>query len=64
MVGAEGVALEDFAGEGHVYIHSERWNAFAEKPVRADQAVVVTGLDGLTLKVRPVTSESQEPEDV
>jgi len=64
LVGAEGVALEDFAGEGHVYIHSERWNAYAEKPVRADQAVVVTGLDGLTLKVRPVHSESREPQDV
>jgi len=64
LVGAEGVALEDFAGAGHVYIHSERWNAIAEVPVRADQAVIVTGLDGLTLKVRPVTSESREPEDV
>jgi len=64
LVGAEGVALEDFAGEGHVHIHSERWNAFAEQPIRADQAVVVTGLDGLTLKVRPVHSESREPEDV
>jgi membrane-bound serine protease (ClpP class) len=64
LVGAEGVALEDFAGEGHVYVHSERWNAVSEKPVRADQAVVVTGLDGLILKVRPVTSDSREPEDV
>jgi membrane-bound serine protease (ClpP class) len=64
LVGAEGLALEDFAGTGHVYVHSERWNAIAESPVRANQAVVVTGLDGLTLKVRPVTSESQEPEDV
>jgi membrane-bound serine protease (ClpP class) len=64
LVGAEGVAVEDFAGAGHVYVHSERWNAFAEVPVRENQAVVVTGLDGLTLKVRPVTAESQEQEDV
>jgi len=64
LVGAEGVAVEDFTGAGHVYVHSERWNAFAEKPVRADQAVVVTGLDGLTLKVRPVTSDLREPNDV
>ncbi|MCW8872324.1 MAG: nodulation protein NfeD [Xanthomonadales bacterium] len=64
LVGAAGVAVEDFAGAGHVYVHSERWNAFAEVPVRENQAVVVTGLDGLTLKVRPVTAESQEQEDV
>jgi membrane-bound serine protease (ClpP class) len=64
LVGAEGLALEDFIGAGHVYIHSERWNAVAETPVRANQAVVVTGLDGLTLKIRPVTSDSREPEDV
>jgi len=64
LVGAEGIAVEDFVGGGHVYVHSERWNAVAEVPVRENQAVVVTGLDGLTLKVRPVTAESQEQEDV
>lgn len=64
LVGAAGVALEDFDHEGHVYIHSERWNAIAETPVRADQGVVVTGLDGLTLKVRPATNSTQEQEDV
>jgi len=64
LVGAEGVAQEGFTGSGHVYIHSERWNAVAEAPVQANQAVVVTGIDGLTLKVRPVTAESQEQKNV
>jgi len=64
LLGAAGVALEDFDGEGHVFIHSERWNAIAETPVRANQAVVVTGLDGLILKVRPTTDNIQEKEDV
>jgi membrane-bound serine protease (ClpP class) len=64
LVGATGVALEDFAGAGHVHVHSERWNAVSEAPVRENQAVVVTGLDGLTLKVRPVNVESQEQENV
>lgn len=64
LVGAAGVALEDFAGEGHVFVHSERWNAISESPVREEQAVVVTGLDGLRLKVRPVAAESEEQEDV
>jgi membrane-bound serine protease (ClpP class) len=64
LVGAAGVALENFAGEGHVFIHGERWNAIAETPVQANQAVVVTGLDGLILKVRPTTDNLQEKEDV
>ncbi len=64
LVGATGVALEDFAGAGHVFVHSERWNAVAEAPVRENQAVVVTGLDGLTLMVRPVNVKSQEQENV
>jgi len=64
LVGAAGVAMESFDSDGHVYVHSERWNAIAEAPVREDQAVVVTGLDGLKLRVRPVSPESQEQEDV
>jgi membrane-bound serine protease (ClpP class) len=64
LVGAAGVALEDFERDGHVYVHSERWNAVAEVPMRREQAVVVTGLDGLTLRVRPVAADSQEREDV
>jgi membrane-bound serine protease (ClpP class) len=64
LVGATGVAVEGFTGEGHVYIHSERWNAVSEAPVRAEQPIVVTGLDGLTLEVRPLNADSQEQEDV
>jgi len=64
LVGAAGVALENFTGEGHVFVHSERWNAVSEAPVREKQAVVVTGLDGLRLKVCPVADESEEQEDV
>lgn len=64
LVGAAGVALEDFDHEGSVYVHSERWNAVAESPVRRDQAVVVTGLDGLTLKVSPAHGSHEEQEDV
>jgi membrane-bound serine protease (ClpP class) len=64
LVGAAGVALEPFDNEGHVYVHSERWNAVAEAPVRRNQAVVVTGVDGLTLKVSPVHESYEEQEDV
>ena len=64
LVGAAGVALESFDHEGHVFVHSERWNAMAEAPVRQDQAVVVTGVDGLKLKISPVTGATEEREDV
>lgn len=53
LVGAEGEALEDFEYQGSVFVHSERWNAITRAPLREGQAIVVTGIDGLTLEVRP-----------
>jgi len=43
-----------------VFVHGERWNAISEEPVEKDQAVVVTGIDGLTLRVRRASEDSQE----
>jgi membrane-bound serine protease (ClpP class) len=42
----------DLAG-GKVFIEGEHWNAASETPVEAGQPVVVTGIEGLTLKVKP-----------
>jgi membrane-bound serine protease (ClpP class) len=53
LVGAEGTALLDFEHQGSVFVHSERWNAVTGSPLREGQAIVVTGIDGLTLEVRP-----------
>ncbi len=53
LVGAEGEALEDFEYQGSVFVHSERWNAITRAPLREGQAIIVTGIDGLTLEVRP-----------
>jgi len=64
LIGAAGTALEDFEREGEVFVHSERWHAVTESAVRADQAIVVTGLDGLTLKVSPEHRPLKEQEDV
>ena len=44
----------DAAG-GKVFIEGELWNAVSEIPVEPGQNVEVTGLDGLTLKVKPKT---------
>ena len=42
----------DAAG-GRVFIEGEIWNAVSETPVEAGKNVEVTGIDGLTLKVKP-----------
>jgi membrane-bound serine protease (ClpP class) len=42
----------DRAG-GRVFIEGELWNAVSESPVESGQPVEVTGLEGLTLKVKP-----------
>ena len=42
----------DAAG-GKVFIEGEHWNATSETPVEAGQAVEITGIVGLTLKVKP-----------
>jgi membrane-bound serine protease (ClpP class) len=64
LIGAWGTALEGFDEEGEVFVHSERWHAITETPLRAEQEIVVTGLDGLTLMVRAARTTRQEREDV
>ena len=54
LVGARGSALGGFEISGEVFVHSERWAAESEAPVREGQEVEVTAIDGLTLKVRPL----------
>src|ERR1700690_2767146 len=38
---------------GRVFIEGESWNARSEAPVEAGQPVEITGIEGLTLKVKP-----------
>ena len=59
LIGAIGQALSDFHHEGEVFIHGERWNAASGSPLRKGQHVLVTGIEGLTLKVRP--ADGQDP---
>ena len=58
MVEAEATADEDFVSDnsryrGRVRTHGELWNAISDMPVRAGDALEVTGRDGLTLYVQP-----------
>lgn len=58
MIGAAAVALDDFAGSGHVRAHGERWNAESAVPVRRGQSLRITDMHGLVLTVEP--DESKE----
>jgi membrane-bound serine protease (ClpP class) len=53
LIGATGTALGDFERQGSVFVHSERWSALTASPLHKGQAIVVTGIDGLTLEVHP-----------
>jgi membrane-bound serine protease (ClpP class) len=64
LLGAGGTALADFEGEGEVFVHSERWQARSRAPLAEGQAVIVTGIDGLTLEVRPASENTRERKDV
>ena len=54
MLGKTVAALSriDSAG-GKVFIEGEHWNAVSETPVETGQPVEITGIIGLTLKVKP-----------
>ncbi len=53
LIGAAGTALLNFENRGTVFVHSESWSAVTTTPLREGQTIVVTGIDGLTLEVRP-----------
>jgi membrane-bound serine protease (ClpP class) len=59
LIGANGVAMDDFDDAGMVFVHSESWQARTAAPVHKDQDIRVTGLDGLTLDVEPVPENEQ-----
>ena len=54
LIGEEGVAIQDLSPDGQVRVHGEIWSATATPPpVRKGEPVVVTGIHGLHLTVRP-----------
>ena len=62
MLGATGVAEQDFADTGRVWVHSESWTATTRAPLRQGQRVRVIAIQGLRLEVEPLlgTAEDQE----
>ncbi len=62
MVGSVGTATEDFDAEGKIWLDGEAWHARTRVPVAKDQEVIVTGVDGLVVDVRPVAEGEPPPE--
>jgi membrane-bound ClpP family serine protease len=48
-------ALSAIFGQGEVFVHGEIWKAASEEEIQPGDAVEVTKVDGLALKVRKVT---------
>ena len=53
MIGETGEAMEDFEGEGKVFLLGEWWNARCGVPLRKGDKVKVVGREGMTLLVEP-----------
>jgi membrane-bound serine protease (ClpP class) len=54
IVGGTAKAMQDFSGDGMVWLEGESWAAHSSVPIAKDQPVVVTDMKGLVLEVRPV----------
>ena len=52
LVGQEGIAATRIAPEGRAFLRGEIWNVTAEEEVEAGQKLVVTEVQGLSLKVK------------
>jgi membrane-bound ClpP family serine protease len=44
-----------------VFIEGEYWKAVCLEPIEAGQTVEITARDGLTLKVKPATTQKEVP---
>lgn len=61
LVNERGVARSMLAPKGKVFVHGELWNAEADETVPAGAEVVVVGVEGMKLRVRPDGSFVEEP---
>ncbi|MDH5183878.1 MAG: nodulation protein NfeD [Gammaproteobacteria bacterium] len=63
LLGAEAVVLDGFEQQGRVTLHSESWQAISSTPLHKGQRVRVTGMEGLTLEVTPLSSPELQTQE-
>jgi membrane-bound serine protease (ClpP class) len=54
IVGGTATAMQDFTGNGKVWLEGESWQAVSSTPVTKGQQVVVCAMEGLVLRVDPL----------
>ncbi|MDH3304483.1 MAG: nodulation protein NfeD [Gammaproteobacteria bacterium] len=59
IVGGIAIAMEDFSGDGNVWLEGESWHARSKIPISKNQEVIVRAMDGLILDVEPVASSTK-----
>jgi membrane-bound serine protease (ClpP class) len=55
-----GIARSELRPQGKVFVHGELWDATAEQPVAAGEAVEVIEVHDMTLEVRPLRRDARE----
>jgi membrane-bound serine protease (ClpP class) len=61
LVGETGVAQTNLSPQGKVFVHGELWDAVAATSLAPGQLVIVRGVDGLILRVEPLTAVPPRP---
>jgi membrane-bound serine protease (ClpP class) len=61
LLGEVGVAQTPLSPQGKVFIHGEVWDAISSTNIPAGQTVVVRQVDGLKIRVDPVSSTQPSP---
>jgi membrane-bound serine protease (ClpP class) len=61
MIGAQAVVTNAGLEELEVQYRGELWRAVASAPVERGQRVVIQGMEGLTLRVAPLSPPVREP---
>lgn len=55
LIGEKGRALSAISGNGEVFVHGEIWKAVSEEEIQEGDAIEVTEVKGLALRVRRAT---------
>ena len=61
LIGVTGTVMDDFDDEGKVWLEGEAWTARTRIPVKKDEGVRVTAVDGLIVDIEPLAARTPEP---
>src|SRR6202030_2226815 len=64
LIGETGIAQTALLPRGKIFVHGELWDAVSSSDVPAGQSVVVRRVDGLLLRVEPLTATRNAPAPV